>query len=306
MVYDSAMKQSYSVAQLRSVLLYLSIGLLTLCALLGILAVLSQEIDWRILFTTFCAAIASLIAMSNISRLTDNRIVIKILSIISIIFNAQWFVGAFALQWNLYRILGFCRPSISTRNRYNRHYSEEYNYDYNDYTSYDYEGRAQARTCSDFLSVATKLTLTALIITLLITLSTKILSYANKNSFIIGMKMMTVTCASLLSMACLSMVWFNVRDTSSTLRFLIVFGILTVFGLIVTPILVHLEKVQRYLQPAQPNTLVQNEQQLRHEIERQVRAQIAAEQQTAKAEEQAQVPPTASNEDGAMHDVQPD
>ena len=117
--------------------------------------------------------------------------------------------------------------------------------------------------------------------------------------------MMTVTCASLLSMACLSMVWFNVRDTSSTLRFLVVFGILTVFGLIVTPILVHLEKVQRYLQPAQPNTLVQNEQQLRYEIERQVRAQIAAEQQTAKAEEQAQVPPTTSNEDGAMHDVQP-
>lgn len=298
MVYDSAMKQSYSVAQLRSVLLYLSIGLLTLCALLGILAVLSQEIDWRILFTTFCAAIASLIAMSNISRLTDNRIIIKILSIMSIILNAQWFTGMFVIQWNLYRFLSFCRPSVSTGSRYNRHYS--------DYSSYDYEGHVQSRICSDFLSITTKLTLTALIIALLITLSIKTLSYANKNSFIIGMKMMTVTCASLLSMACLSMVWFNVRDTSSTLRFLIVFGILTVFGLIVTPILVHLEKVQRYLQPAQPNTLVQNEQQLRREIERQVRAQIAAEQQTAKAEEQAQVPPTASNEDGAMHDVQPD
>lgn len=298
MVYDSAMKQSYSVAQLRSVLLYLSIGLLTLCALLGILAVLSQEVDWRILFTTFCAAIASLIAMSNISRLTDNRIVIKILSIMSIILNVQWFTGMFVIQWNLYRFLSFCRPSVSTGSRYNRHYS--------DYSNYDYEGHVQTQICSDFLSITTKLTLTALIIALLITLSVKTLSYANKNSFIIGMKMMTVTCASLLSMACLSMVWFNVRDTSSTLRFLIVFGILTVFGLIVTPILVHLEKVQRYLQPAQPNTLVQNEQQLRREIERQVRAQIAAEQQTAKAEEQAQVPPTASNEDGAMHDVQPD
>lgn len=298
MVYDSAMKQSYSVAQLRSVLLYLSIGLLTLCALLGILAVLSQEVDWRILFTTFCAAIASLIAMSNISRLTDNRIVIKILSIMSIILNVQWFTGMFVIQWNLYRFLSFCRPSVSTGSRYNRHYS--------DYSSYDYEGHVQTRICSDFLSITTKLTLTALIIALLITLSVKTLSYANKNSFIIGMKMMTVTCASLLSMACLSMVWFNVRDTSSTLRFLVVFGILTVFGLIVTPILVHLEKVQRYLQPAQPNTLVQNEQQLRYEIERQVRAQIAAEQQTAKAEEQAQVPPTASNEDGVMHDVQPD
>lgn len=295
MVYDSAMKQSYSVAQLRSVLLYLSIGLLTLCALLGILAVLSQEVDWRILFTTFCAAIASLIAMSNISRLADNRIVIKILSIMSIILNAQWFTGMFVIQWNLYRFLSFCRPSVSTGSRYNRHYS--------DYSNYDYEGHVQTQICSDFLSITTKLTLTALIIALLITLSVKTLSYANKNSFIIGMKMMTVTCASLLSMACLSMVWFNVRDTSSTLRFLIVFGILTVFGLIVTPILVHLEKVQRYLQPAQPNTLVQNEQQLRHEIERQVRAQIAAEQQAAKAEEQAQVPPTASNEDGAMHDV---
>ena len=298
MVYDSAMKQSYSVAQLRSVLLYLSIGLLTLCALLGILAVLSQEIDWRILFTTFCAAIASLIAMSNISRLTDNRIVIKILSIMSIILNVQWFTGMFVIQWNLYQFLSFCRPSVSTGSRYNRHYS--------DYSNYDYEGHVQTQICSDFLSITTKLTLTALIIALLITLSVKTLSYANKNSFIIGMKMMTVTCASLLSMACLSMVWFNVRDTSSTLRFLIVFGILTVFGLIVTPILVHLEKVQRYLQPAQPNTRVQNEQQLRHEIERQVRAQIAAEQQTAQAEEQAQVPPTASNEDGAMHDVQPD
>lgn len=298
MVYDSAMKQSYSVAQLRSVLLYLSIGLLTLCALLGILAVLSQEIDWRILFTTFCAAIASLIAMSNISRLTDNRIIIKILSIMSIILNAQWFTGMFVIQWNLYRFLSFCRPSVSTGSRYNRHYS--------DYSNYDYEGHVQTQICSDFISITTKLTLTALIIALLITLSVKTLSYANKNSFIIGMKMMTVTCASLLSMACLSIVWFNVRDTSSTLRFLVVFGILTVFGLIVTPILVHLEKVQRYLQPAQPNTLVQNEQQLRHEIERQVRAQIAAEQQTAKAEEQAQVPPTASNEDGVMHDVQPD
>ena len=298
MVYDSAMKQSYSVAQLRSVLLYLSIGLLTLCALLGILAVLSQEIDWRILFTTFCAAIASLIAMSNISRLADNRIVIKILSIMSIILNAQWFTGMFVIQWNLYRFLSFCRPSVSTGSRYNRHYS--------DYSNYDYEGHVQTQICSDFISITTKLTLTALIIALLITLSVKTLSYANKNSFIIGMKMMTVTCASLLSMACLSIVWFNVRDTSSTLRFLVVFGILTVFGLIVTPILVHLEKVQRYLQPAQPNTLVQNEQQLRHEIERQVRAQIAAEQQIAKAEEQAQVPPTASNEDGAMHDVQPD
>lgn len=296
MVYDSAMKQSYSVAQLRSVLLYLSIGLLTLCALLGILAVLSQEIDWRILFTTFCAAIASLIAMSNISRLADNRIVIKILSIMSIILNVQWFTGMFVIQWNLYRFLSFCRPSVSTGSRYNRHYS--------DYSNYDYEGHVQSQICSDFLSITTKLTLTALIIALLITLSVKTLSYANKNSFIIGMKMMTVTCASLLSMACLSMVWFNVRDTSSTLRFLIVFGILTVFGLIVTPILVHLEKVQRYLQPAQPSTsVVQNEQQLRHEIECQVRAQIAAEQQAAKAEEQAQVPPTASNEDGAMHDV---
>ena len=298
MVYDSAMKQSYSLTQLRSVLLYLSIGLLTLCALLGILAVLSQEIDWRILFTTFCAAIASLIAMSNISRLADNRIVIKILSIMSIILNVQWFTGMFVIQWNLYRFLSFCRPSVSTGSRYNRHYS--------DYSNYDYEGHVQTQICSDFLSITTKLTLTALIIALLITLSVKTLSYANKNSFIIGMKMMTVTCASLLSMACLSMVWFNVRDTSSTLRFLVVFGILTVFGLIVTPILVHLEKVQRYLQPTQPNTLVQNEQQLRHEIERQVRAQIAAEQQTAKAEEQAQVPPTASNEDGVMHDVQPD
>ena len=299
MVYDSAMKQSYSVAQLRSVLLYLSIGLLTLCALLGILAVLSQEVDWRILFTTFCAAIASLIAMSNISRLTDNRIIIKILSIMSIILNAQWFTGMFVIQWNLYRFLSFCRPSVSTGSRYNRHYS--------DYSSYDYEGHIQTRICSDLLSITTKLTLTALIIALLITLSVKTLSYANKNSFIIGMKMMTVTCASLLSMACLSMVWFNVRDTSSTLRFLVVFGILTVFGLIVTPILVHLDKVQRYLQPTQPSTsVVQNEQQLRREIERQVRAQIAAEQQAAKAEEQAQVPPTASNEDGAMHDVQPD
>lgn len=295
MVYDSAMKQSYSLTQLRSVLLYLSIGLLTLCALLGILAVLSQEIDWRILFTTFCAAIASLIAMSNISRLTDNRIVIKILSIMSIILNVQWFTGMFVIQWNLYRFLSFCRPSVSTGSRYNRHYS--------DYSNYDYEGHVQTQICSDFISITTKLTLTALIIALLITLSVKTLSYANKNSFIIGMKMMTVTCASLLSMACLSIVWFNVRDTSSTLRFLVVFGILTVFGLIVTPILVHLEKVQRYLQPTQPNTLVQNEQQLRHEIECQVRAQIAAEQQTAKAEEQAQVPPTASNEDSAMHDV---
>ena len=253
-------------SQIRQFLLYISISLFSVCALMGIMATLSGPVDWRILTTTLFTAVASLFAMGGVARLEDEQRLIKTLSVVSLIVNALWLLGALILVWELLPSLGICNTSASYE------FPEGYDYMF----------------CGRLKETLLKLTITAFIITSLTTLIAKFLSFKRNDSIISGLVTLTISSASLLSLVGLSILWQKHGGDVLTANWqlLTIFGILTVFGLVVTPVLM---RAQAYKQKAQAVS-DEERQRLRQEIEQEVRAELVAEQQSDKPED---------NKDGA-------
>lgn len=233
---------------------------------MGIMATLSGPVDWRILTTTLFTAVASLFAMGGVARLEDEQRLIKTLSVVSLIVNALWLLGALILVWELLPSLGICNTSASYE------FPEGYDYMF----------------CGRLKETLLKLTITAFIITSLTTLIAKFLSFKRNNSIISGLVTLTISSASLLSLVGLSILWQKHGGDVLTANWqlLTIFGILTVFGLVVTPVLM---RAQAYKQKAQAVS-DEERQRLRQEIEQEVRAELVAEQQSDKPED---------NKDGA-------
>ncbi len=233
---------------------------------MGIMATLSGPVDWRILTTTLFTAVASLFAMGGVARLEDEQRLIKTLSVVSLIVNALWLLGALILVWELLPSLGICNTSASYE------FPEGYDYMF----------------CGRLKETLLKLTITAFIITSLTTLIAKFLSFKRNDSIISGLVTLTISSASLLSLVGLSILWQKHGGDVLTANWqlLTIFGILTVFGLVVTPVLM---RAQAYKQKAQAVS-DEERQRLRQEIEQEVRAELVAEQQSDKPED---------NKDGA-------
>lgn len=228
---------------------------------MGIMATLSGPVDWRILTTTLFTAVASLFAMGGVARLEDDQRLIKTLSVVSLIVNALWLLGALILVWELLSSLGICNTSAS----------------YEFPAGYDY------MFCGRLKETLLKLTITAFIITSLTALTAKFLSFKRNDSIISGLVTLTISSASLLSLVGLSILWQKHGGDALTANWqlLTIFGILTVFGLVVTPVLM---RAQAYKQKAQAVS-DEERQRLRQEIEQEVRAELVAEQQSDKPED---------------------
>ena len=138
--------------------------------------------------------------------------------------------------------------------------------------------------CGQLEEILTKLTVTAFIITSLTALTAKFLSFKRNDSIISGLVTLTISSASLLSLVGLSILWQKHGGDVLTANWqlLTIFGILTVFGLVVTPVLI---RAQAYKQKSQLAVSDEERQRLRQEIEQEVRAKIAAEQQSDKPED---------------------
>lgn len=256
------MKQDNQLSRLRQFLLYISISLFSVCAFMGIMAALSGPVDWRILMTTLFTAVASLFAMGGVARLEDEQRLIKTLSVVSLIVNALWLLGALILVWDLLSSLGICNTNISS----------------------DFPGGYDYMLCGQLEEILTKLTVTAFIITSLTALTAKFLSFKRNDSIISGLVTLTISSASLLSLVGLSILWQKHGGDALTANWqlLTIFGILTVFGLVVTPVLI---RAQAYKQKSQAAVSDEERQRLRQEIEQEVRAKIAAEQQANTPED---------------------
>ena len=228
---------------------------------MGIMATLSGPVDWRILTTTLFTAVASLFAMGGVARLEDEQRLIKTLSVVSLIVNALWLLGALILVWELLPSLGICNTSASYE------FPEGYDYMF----------------CGRLKETLLKLTITAFIITSLTALTAKFLSFKRNDSIISGLVTLTISSASLLSLVGLSILWQKHGGDVLTANWqlLTIFGILTVFGLVVTPVLM---RAQAYKQKAQAVS-DEERQRLRQEIEQEVRAELVAEQQSDKPED---------------------
>ena len=228
---------------------------------MGIMAALSGPVDWRILMTTLFTAVASLFAMGGVARLEGDQRLIKTLSVVSLIINASWLLGALILVWELLHSLGICNTNISS----------------------EFPGGYDYMFCGQLEEILTKLTITAFIITSLTTLIAKFLSFKRNDSIISGLVTLTISSASLLSLVGLSILWQKHGGDVLTANWqlLTIFGILTVFGLVVTPVLM---RAQAYKQKAQAVS-DEERRRLRQEIEQEVRAELVAEQQSDKPED---------------------
>lgn len=115
-------------------------------------------------------------------------------------------------------------------------------------------------------------------------MTAKFLSFKRNDSIISGLVTLTISSASLLSLVGLSILWQKHGGDVLTANWqlLTIFGILTVFGLVVTPVLI---RAQAYKQKSQVAVSDEERQRLRQEIEQEVRAKIAAEQQSDKPED---------------------
>ncbi|WP_338520729.1 hypothetical protein V4210_03930 [Candidatus Nanosynbacter sp. BB002] len=226
------------------------------------MATLSGPVDWRILTTTLFTAVASLFAMGGVARLEDDQRLIKTLSSLSLVINALWLLGALILVWELLPSLGICNTSASS----------------------EFPGGYDYMLCGQLEEILTKLTVTVFIITSLTTLTAKFLSFKRNDSIISGLVTMTISSASLLSLVGLSILWQKHGGDALTANWqlLTIFGILTVFGLVVTPVLI---RAQAYKQKSQTAVSDEERQRLRQEIEQEVRAKIAAEQQANTPED---------------------
>ena len=229
---------------------------------MGIMAALSGPVDWRILMTTLFTAVASLFAMGGVARLEDDQRLIKTLSVVSLIVNALWLLGALILVWELLHSLRICNTNISS----------------------EFPGGYDYMLCGQLEEILTKLTVTAFIITSLTALTAKFLSFKRNDSIISGLVTLTISSASLLSLVGLSILWQKRGGDALTANWqlLTIFGILTVFGLVVTPVLI---RAQAYKQESQAAVSDEERQRLRQEIEQEVRAKIAAEQQANTPED---------------------
>ena len=229
---------------------------------MGIMATLSGPVDWRILTTTLFTAVASLFAMGGVARLEDEQRLIKTLSVVSLIVNALWLLGALILVWDLLSSLGICNTNISS----------------------EFPGGYDYMLCGQLEEILTKLTVTVFIITSLTTLIAKFLSFKRNDSIISGLVTLTISSASLLSLVGLSILWQKHGGdvVTANWQLLTIFGILTVFGLVVTPVLI---RAQAYKQKSQAAVSDEERQRLRQEIEQEVRAKIAAEQQANTPED---------------------
>lgn len=244
------MQQPSTLDLVRRTLLYVSIGLLTLSALLAIVAVLSGELDWRIIVTTFFAALASVLAMGNVSRLGEPQPLPKFLSFAALLFNVVWLVLALSVVWDFAKNIGLCSPS--------------------------YYGGCGDDTQSQLI----KWSVTMFVAALVSSLTAKFLTIKGTTPAIISLKVLTIVSAVMCGTTSLFIIWQEYGNRDDSWRILTVFGILTIFGLVVTPILVRLQKPK-----ARPGLSSEDEQRLRQEIEQEVRAKIADEQRAQEVGE---------------------
>ncbi len=240
------MKQTIKLGHIRKILLYVSIGLLAISALLGIIAILFGEMEWRIITTTFLAGIASIIAMGCVTRLEEPQPLIKTLTILTLILDMVWFALSLCLLWYEIGDMIWCGGHLG-----------------------DYSG------CYEAQNLVLKWSITAFIFTVVLSLLSRFMTIKG-NTSITSLKLLTIVSAVMCGLCGLIIVWkANELATDNMWRLLAVFAILVVFGIVVTPILVRLNKSKN-----KPKLSDEEERKLRQEIEREVRAKIAAEQQS--------------------------
>lgn len=133
-----------------------------------------------------------------------------------------------------------------------------------------------------FWTFVWQITLTGLTIAIASTIASKFICfYRTKNSAIQALASLTIISSTVLSLLWLTNIWF-MPSIGLPWQLYTIFFIFLVFGTIITPILAKVKHIDAH----QTNQPPLNQEELRAQIEREVRAQIAAEQATKQKPKQ--------------------
>lgn len=244
------MNQTTTLVTLRKALLYTSIGALSISALLGIIMVLSGDVDWRIIATTFYAAIASIFATSSLTRFETSSAPMRAMASAIMMFNVAWLILALIVVWDVLGISSSCTGVYS-------------------YAS-----------CKFSYEAIVKWSITMFVVTLVTSLMARFVTFKDVNSLVAGLKVLTMVSAGMFGLVSVAMIWSR-HGGSDLWRLWLVAIILMILGAIVTPLLIWIENNKsRQVNNANSGNLSSvDEQRLRQQIEAEVRAKIMAEQQ---------------------------
>ena len=239
--------QGSTLQRTKRALLISTIVLLSISALFGIIFVLvdTDKIAWRIIGTTAILGFLSLLSMNNVVRLEATRTPIRLLSITALVSNIVWSLPWIGMVWGIF---GFFLCSGGT-NCSNEYYA--------------------------FLDLVYKIIVTASIVSIVTTIVANLLMIEQRSLSIKALRVLSIISITILGIYFLPPLWFHIDSYFElTWRIIAVVAILFVFSCCVLPVLMRAEtnKLQK------PSTHI-DEAAIRREIETEVRAKLAHEQQ---------------------------
>lgn len=235
-------------ASLKKIVLYITIVLFSLSALIGIISVLTSadSTAWKICATTAILGGVALLTLNGITRLESNRRSVRILGAVSIAAHFVWAIIAIMLIWSVLKHF-ICEDVDSCRTYY------------------------------DVAEVLLQIMATAIIVAVCTTVSANLLTVKNYSAAVRSLKITAIISVIFLGVYFLPAIWL--RETQylgDTWQLISVVFIVAVFSGIMTPIFAILQRNKRKKEET-PSDGAIDEVALRKKIEAEVRAEIEAE-----------------------------
>lgn len=216
--------KSYRLGKIKKILLYLTIGLFSAGAILGIASVLfatGPTINQTII-TVLIFGIVALFSMNAVSRIDTSNIYIKVLSIISFVSNFFWSIPAVLGVWGVFYTV-LCIDQV--KGRYFTGCPDGYD---------------------ETINTISRIAITAFIVTVTTTIIANLLNIKNYSLSVQISKIAAILSSTYLGIYFLPILWIDEsgRYIENTWRLTIVVSIIFVFSVVVTPVLVKLSKAR--------------------------------------------------------------
>ena len=270
-VVISQKQKSSKLQEWKKLFLYATISMFSLSAFLGICFILfgTNAIGGKAIGTTAIMGVFSLFTMNNIIRLENEQKSVRYSAAGALISNVIWLIPSVLMLWGFFEIFQTdCQSSGISRSGYA-------------YEAYE----ACMQPYYVLQEVILKIINTACVTSAVLTLISNFMSFKNYTPAIRVLKITTMACGVLLGTYEIGAVFFNRTINGEFWRVLAIVGIILVFGLIVTPIMVRISRKQEEASVDNNQRETVDEAVLRAQIEQEVRAEIAAEQAAGQVTE---------------------
>lgn len=249
------------------VFMYATIGFVGLSALIGVFLILFSETSFvkdsvavllRIVGTTSILGLFCLLTMNHIFRCKNKKQLVRIVAIIGLIMNIIWLVPWMLNLWNAYDGLkDRCERPVYSYN-YSRYGTRDYERRYDDYQDRLDKYHECLEPYDNAVEISWKTVVTAGALAILLTLIANYTIFENYTSAIRALKVTAISCAVLLVGTLILVLDFEVKDLGDAYwKFVMIAGIVFIFALVITPILVRVQKKKHEAEMSEKEIIVE-------------------------------------------------